>query len=280
MCASPTRRTPSAARTAAESYLVVDKILDAARQAGADAIHPGYGFLSENAEFAQAVIDAGLTWIGPPPAAIRSLGDKVSARHIAQRAGAPAGARHRRPGHRGRRGRHLRPGARPPGRHQGRLRRWWPRAQGGPHPRGDPGAVRLGRPRGGRRVRPGRVLRRALPRQPAARRDPVPRRHGGQRGRRVHPRLLPAAPPPEARRGGARALPQRGPGRAAVLRIQGDPQGGRLRQCRHLRVPRRRSTAPSPSSRSTPASRSSTPSPRRWPASISSASSSGSPTAA
>ncbi|MFZ4486716.1 MAG: acetyl-CoA carboxylase biotin carboxylase subunit, partial [Candidatus Nanopelagicales bacterium] len=75
--------------TAAESYLVIDKILDAAARSGADAVHPGYGFLSENADFAQAVIDAGLTWIGPPPAAIRSLGDKVSARHIAQKAGAP-----------------------------------------------------------------------------------------------------------------------------------------------------------------------------------------------
>ena len=75
--------------TAAESYLVIDKIIDAARQSGADAIHPGYGFLSENADFAQAVIDAGITWIGPSPDAIRSLGDKVSARHIAQRAGAP-----------------------------------------------------------------------------------------------------------------------------------------------------------------------------------------------
>jgi acetyl-CoA/propionyl-CoA carboxylase biotin carboxyl carrier protein len=75
--------------TAAESYLVTEKILDAARASGADAVHPGYGFLSENADFAQAVIDAGLIWIGPPPAAIRSLGDKVSARHIAQRAGAP-----------------------------------------------------------------------------------------------------------------------------------------------------------------------------------------------
>ena len=75
--------------TAAESYLVIDKILDACRQSGADAVHPGYGFLSENADFAQAVIDAGLTWIGPPPQAIRDLGDKVSARHIAQRAGAP-----------------------------------------------------------------------------------------------------------------------------------------------------------------------------------------------
>jgi acetyl-CoA/propionyl-CoA carboxylase biotin carboxyl carrier protein len=75
--------------TAAETYLVVDKLLDVARRSGADAVHPGYGFLSENADFAQAVIDAGLTWIGPPPEAIRSLGDKVSARHIAQRAGAP-----------------------------------------------------------------------------------------------------------------------------------------------------------------------------------------------
>ena len=75
--------------TAAETYLVFDKILDVAARSGADAVHPGYGFLSENADFAQAVIDAGLTWIGPPPAAIRGLGDKVSARHIAQRAGAP-----------------------------------------------------------------------------------------------------------------------------------------------------------------------------------------------
>ncbi len=75
--------------TAAESYLDIAKILDAAARSGADAVHPGYGFLSENADFAQAVIDAGLTWIGPPPSAIRSLGDKVSARHIAQRAGAP-----------------------------------------------------------------------------------------------------------------------------------------------------------------------------------------------
>jgi len=75
--------------TAAETYLVIDKLLDVAKRSGADAVHPGYGFLSENADFAQSVIDAGLIWIGPPPAAIRSLGDKVSARHIAQRAGAP-----------------------------------------------------------------------------------------------------------------------------------------------------------------------------------------------
>ncbi len=75
--------------TAADSYLVFDKLLDIAAKSGADAVHPGYGFLSENANFAQAVIDAGLTWIGPPPSAIRSLGDKVAARHIAEKAGAP-----------------------------------------------------------------------------------------------------------------------------------------------------------------------------------------------
>ncbi|ATZ24841.1 acetyl/propionyl/methylcrotonyl-CoA carboxylase subunit alpha [Streptomyces lavendulae] len=75
--------------TPATSYLDIAKVLQAAADSGADAIHPGYGFLSENADFAQAVIDAGLTWIGPPPQAIRDLGDKVAARHIAQRAGAP-----------------------------------------------------------------------------------------------------------------------------------------------------------------------------------------------
>ncbi|MGW6984668.1 acetyl/propionyl/methylcrotonyl-CoA carboxylase subunit alpha [Streptomyces sp. NPDC054932] len=75
--------------TPATSYLDISKVLQAAADSGADAIHPGYGFLSENADFAQAVIDAGLTWIGPPPQAIRDLGDKVAARHIAQRAGAP-----------------------------------------------------------------------------------------------------------------------------------------------------------------------------------------------
>jgi len=75
--------------SAADSYLVIDKIIEAARKSGANAIHPGYGFLSENADFAQAVLDAELIWIGPPPAAIRDLGDKVSARHIAAKAGAP-----------------------------------------------------------------------------------------------------------------------------------------------------------------------------------------------
>jgi acetyl-CoA/propionyl-CoA/long-chain acyl-CoA carboxylase, biotin carboxylase, biotin carboxyl carrier protein len=76
-------------QSAAESYLSIEKILKRAADSGADAIHPGYGFLAENAGFARAVIDAGLTWIGPPPAAIDALGDKVAARHIATTVGAP-----------------------------------------------------------------------------------------------------------------------------------------------------------------------------------------------
>jgi acetyl-CoA/propionyl-CoA carboxylase biotin carboxyl carrier protein len=79
---------PLAGLTPAETYLDIASVLRAATDSGADALHPGYGYLSESAEFAQAVIDAGLTWIGPPPAVIRLLGDKLSARQLAQRAGA------------------------------------------------------------------------------------------------------------------------------------------------------------------------------------------------
>jgi acetyl-CoA/propionyl-CoA carboxylase biotin carboxyl carrier protein len=75
--------------TPAETYLSVEKIIDLAHKSGADSVHPGYGFLAENSGFAQAVIDAGLVWVGPPPSAIDSLGDKVQARHIAQKVGAP-----------------------------------------------------------------------------------------------------------------------------------------------------------------------------------------------
>ncbi|MFC6372729.1 biotin carboxylase N-terminal domain-containing protein [Nonomuraea thailandensis] len=72
-----------------EAYLSIEKIIEVAARSGADAVHPGYGFLAENAAFAQAVIDAGLIWIGPPPSAITALGDKVRARHLAQKVGAP-----------------------------------------------------------------------------------------------------------------------------------------------------------------------------------------------
>lgn len=140
-------------QTSAESYLDFAKILDAAAKSGANAIHPGYGFLAENADFAQAVIDAGLIWIGPSPQSIRDLGDKVTARHIAARAQAP-----------------LVPGT--PIRSKAPTR-WWhsPRStacrsrsrpptaaaaghEGGPHHRRDSGAVRVGGARGHGRVRP------------------------------------------------------------------------------------------------------------------------------
>ncbi|MDE2409982.1 MAG: acetyl-/propionyl-CoA carboxylase subunit alpha, partial [Actinomycetales bacterium] len=78
--------------TSAETYLVIEKILAVAAQSGADAVHPGYGFLAENADFARAVIAAGLIWIGPSPKAIEMLGDKVSARHVAEKVGAPLAA--------------------------------------------------------------------------------------------------------------------------------------------------------------------------------------------
>src|SRR4029453_14383939 len=80
---------PVGPRAPRESYLRIDRILDAARQSGADAVHPGYGFLAENEDFATACRDAGLTFIGPTPEAIALMGSKTAARQVARRAGAP-----------------------------------------------------------------------------------------------------------------------------------------------------------------------------------------------
>ena len=82
-------------RTTAETYLSVDKVLDACRRSGADAIHPGYGFLSENEAFAQAVIDAGIKWLGPTPEVIGLMGDKLSAKRLMDEAGVPHPPRRR-----------------------------------------------------------------------------------------------------------------------------------------------------------------------------------------
>ena len=220
--------------TPADSYLDIAKIIKVATDAGADSVHPGYGFLAENADFARAVIDAGLIWIGPPPEAIENLGDKAKAKHIAQRADAPARARHQGPGQGRRRGRRVRRGQRPAGRDQGRLRRRRSRPQGRPHARGDPRRLRVRGPRGGHRLRSRRVPGGEVPRQAAPRRDPVPGRPARQRRGRLHPRLLAAAPPPEARRGGARTVPHRRPGPAPLRLLQGHPPRGQVRRRRHL----------------------------------------------
>ena len=147
---SPTRRTRSAAPRRPTPTSTSTRSSRSPTKSGADSVHPGYGFLAENAEFAQAVIDAGLIWIGPPPAAIDALGDKVQARHIAQKVGAPLVAGTKDPVNGRRRGRRVRRRARPADRDQGRVRRRRPRPQGRPQARGGRRALRVGRPRGGR----------------------------------------------------------------------------------------------------------------------------------
>ena len=229
-----------------ESYLDVAKVIEAARQTSAQAIHPGYGFLAENAAFAQAVADAGMTWIGPSPECIRSMGDKISARNLMEAAGVPVAA-----------GTHD-----PVGEVEAAVTEaakiGYPvmvKASAGGGGIGmsvatDEEALR-GRVRD--RAHPGRaVLRqpgdpaRALPAQRPPRRDPDPRprRRPGHRPGRAG--LLGPAPAPEGRRGVAvarclprAARPDDGGGRAGR-------RGGRLPQRRHRRVPgvRRRVRVP------------------------------------
>ena len=151
--------------TGAETYLDVAKILDAAAQSGADAVHPGYGFLAENADFARAVVDAGLVWIGPPAEVISALGDKVRARAIAEEAGAPLAAGHEGAGGRRRRGGRLRAGARAAAGDQGRPRGRRAGPAGGPQPGRGGRPVRGGRARGHRGLRTWRVLPRELHRE-------------------------------------------------------------------------------------------------------------------
>ena len=195
--------------TPADSYLDIDKIVAVAREVRRRLGAPRLRLpRRERATSPRPCIDAGLVWIGPPPAAIENLGDKVKARHIAEKVGAPLVA-----------------GTKDPVEDADEVVAFAEehglpiaiKAAFGGGGRGlkvarDDGggrrAVRVRGPRGGQRLRPRRVLRREVPRQAAPRRDPVPGRPARQRRRGLHPRLLAAAPPPEARRGGARAVPR------------------------------------------------------------------------
>ena len=187
----------------AESYLDIAKIIETAKEAGAEAIHPGYGFLAENADFARACDEAGIVWIGPPPEAIESMGSKTRAREIMAEAGVP-----------------IVPGATEPAKDVEEARKQaeeagYPvacKAAGGGGGKGFRVAMTPGRARGGLRGRGPRRrevllrrprLRRALPRGPAPRRGPGPGRLAGQRDPPRRARLLDPAPPPEGDRGGA-----------------------------------------------------------------------------
>ena len=168
---------PLGGQTAAESYLNTEAILDALERSGADAVHPGYGFFSENADFARAISATGVTFIGPPPEAIEIMGDKISSRRAAEAAGVSGVPGPDRAHHRPRAGGRVRRRGGVARRHQGRLRRRRPGHEGGVLARrgGRGGGVRPAR--GAVVLRPARDLRRAVPRVAPPHRDAGARRH-------------------------------------------------------------------------------------------------------
>ena len=227
----PGRRPPGATWTPRRSS-------SAARKTGAAAVHPGYGFLAENAGFARQVIDAGLTWVGPDPAAIEQMGDKIRARNLMERPGVPVAPGSREPRHRRRRG-HGRGGrgsaipvmvkAAAGGGGIGMSAAAEPRrAAGGVRDRAVPGRALL-RLAGD----PARALRAARPARRGA--DPRPGRRPGARARRA--RLLGAAPAPEGGRGDPVPGRLRRAARADAGRRRPGRGGGRLPGRRDRRVP-------------------------------------------
>ena len=200
-------------QTAAESYLNTEAILDAIEQSGADAVHPGYGFFSENTDFARAITERGVTFIGPPPEAIEVMGDKISSRHAAERAGVSGRARPLRGPHLPRRGRRLRRRVRLAGGHQGRLRRRRPGHEGGRRARRGGRGPRVGHAGVAGLLRQGRVLRGAVPGLAPPRRDADHRRHPRQHA--VAGRARTARPSAATRSWSRRARPPTSPTRSA-----------------------------------------------------------------
>ena len=202
---SATRRCASAPAPARESYLRAEKVIEAAKATGAQAIHPGYGFLSENEQFAAACAKAGLVFIGPPPKAIRAMGSKSRGQGADGKGQGAAGAglsRHA-------------PGCELPARRgephrlsgadQGERRRWRQGHARGARREGVRGGAGLLQTRSSEFLRRRPRARRELPRPAAPHRDPGVRRHARQLPLPVRARLLGAAPPPEGHRRGAGA---------------------------------------------------------------------------